>query len=579
MTTKKSYWRVDIVNSPGVTDAHGLGVLGDIRDLGISTVESVDSGRIFLIDGPLSRDQVMRIATELLSDPVCERFTVYGEGQAVPTPAGAGSIEVYFKTGVMDPVAMSTQAAIGDFGLEACEVRTGKRYVISPVQDEKTVQLIVRRVLTNGSIEDAVVGYRPAGPAPEPRPYKFQLRTVKLLDLDDKGLAELSRQGHLFLSVEEMKAIQGHYKTLGREPTDIELEMFAQTWSEHCVHKTFKSAVTYKGEAMPEPPAGKTRHGTGDSQARVDNNSTGRRAGSGTHVEYRYSNLLKDTVAAATRKVNKDWCLSVFVDNAGIVDFADGYGVAFKVETHNHPSAIEPYGGAATGIGGVIRDIVGCGLAAKPIANTDVFCFAMPDVPLEKIPRGILHPRRVAKGVVSGVRDYGNRMGIPTVNGAICFDPRYLANPLVYCGNVGLIPRDKSLKEPKPGDYIVAVGGRTGRDGIHGATFSSAELTSASEAVSGGAVQIGNAITQKKMLDVLLAARDRGLPAYAETCPQYLFCSFDDLAREGHFGLLGMRERATLYGGWLALHSQPGHGTRVEAYLPTSSATDLPTAP
>ena len=183
----------------------------------------------------------------------------------------------------------------------------------------------------------------------------------------------------------------------------------------------------------------------------------------------------------------------------------------FKVETHNHPSALEPYGGANTGIGGVIRDPLGTGLGAKPICNTDVFCFAPPDTPAETLPPGVLHPRRVMQGVVAGVRDYGNRMGIPTVNGAVYFDARYLGNPLVYCGNVGLIPRDKSFKEPQPGDLIVAVGGRTGRDGIHGATFSSAELTSESETLSGGAVQIGNAITEKKVLDVLLQARDRGL--------------------------------------------------------------------
>ncbi len=225
-------------------------------------------------------------------------------------------------------------------------------------------------------------------------------------------------------------------------------------------------------------------------------------------AEYRYTNLIKETVAAATRRLNKPWCLSVFVDNAGIIDFDDGYGVAFKVETHNHPSAIEPYGGAATGIGGVIRDIIGCGLAAKPIANTDVFCFAMPDVPLEKIPRGILHPRRIAKGVVAGVRDYGNRMGIPTVNGAVYFDPRYLGNPLVYCGCLGLIPKDKIEKASQPGDIVLVVGGRTGRDGIHGATFSSAELTDTHAEEFAHAVQIGNAITEKKFTDVILQARD-----------------------------------------------------------------------
>ena len=206
-----------------------------------------------------------------------------------------------------------------------------------------------------------------------------------------------------------------------------------------------------------------------------------------------------------------DWCVSVFKDNAGVVTFDDDYHACFKVETHNHPSALEPYGGANTGIGGVIRDPMGTGMGAKPVCNTDVFCFAPPETDVESLPPGVLHPRTVMKGVVSGVRDYGNRMGIPTVNGAVYFDRRYLGNPLVYCGNVGMIPVGMEEKEVKPDDLIVALGGRTGRDGIHGATFSSAELTSESESLSGGAVQIGNAITEKMVLDVLLQARDRGL--------------------------------------------------------------------
>jgi phosphoribosylformylglycinamidine synthase len=225
---------------------------------------------------------------------------------------------------------------------------------------------------------------------------------------------------------------------------------------------------------------------------------------------------LKETIFAATQTIraelgDDDWCVSVFQDNAGVVRFDDRYNVSFKVETHNRPSAVEPYGGANTGIGGVIRDTLGTGLGAKPICNTDVFCFAPPDTDPNQLPPGVLHPRRIFRGVVAGVRDYGNRMGIPTVNGAIFFDERYVGNPLVFCGSVGLIPADKSAKEPQPNDLIVSIGGRTGRDGIHGATFSSVELTDSSEVTSGGAVQIGNAITEKMLMDVLLAARDRGL--------------------------------------------------------------------
>jgi phosphoribosylformylglycinamidine synthase len=191
-----------------------------------------------------------------------------------------------------------------------------------------------------------------------------------------------------------------------------------------------------------------------------------------------------------------------------VIAFDDEYGIAFKVETHNHPSAIEPYGGAATGVGGCIRDVMGCGLGAKPIASTDVFCFAPPHFDPAKLPKDVLHPRRILKGVVSGVRDYGNRMGIPTVNGAIYFDERYLGNPLVFVGCVGLIPRRLVQKRPRTGDRIVVAGGRTGRDGIHGATFSSAELTDAHADEFSHAVQIGNAIEEKKLLDAQLLARD-----------------------------------------------------------------------
>ena len=215
-----------------------------------------------------------------------------------------------------------------------------------------------------------------------------------------------------------------------------------------------------------------------------------------------------------------DFCLSVFKDNAGVIAFDETDAICFKAETHNHPSAIEPYGGAATGAGGVIRDILGTGLAAKPIANTDVFCVAFPDAGLSianrksqiaNLPKGVIHPKRILQQVVAGVRDYGNRMGIPTINGAVYFDDNYIGNPLVFCGCVGLIPRDKIEKEARSGDAIVVMGGRTGRDGIHGATFSSAELTDTHADEFSHAVQIGNAITEKKMADVILQARDRDL--------------------------------------------------------------------
>ncbi|MEX2286155.1 MAG: phosphoribosylformylglycinamidine synthase subunit PurL, partial [Planctomycetaceae bacterium] len=292
-----------------------------------------------------------------------------------------------------------------------------------------------------------------------------------------------------FLNPAEMQTIRRHFVDLGCDPTDVELETIAQTWSEHCSHKTLAGRIHYRDDQR----------------------------------DLKFDNMLKETIFAATATIRErlgrdDWCISVFRDNAGIVAFDDKQAVCFKAETHNHPSALEPYGGANTGLGGVIRDPLGTGLGAKPICNTDVFCFAPPDMPADNLPAGVLHPKVVMKGVVAGVRDYGNRMGIPTVNGAILFDERYLGNPLVYCGNVAMIPLDKCEKRMRPGDLIVAVGGRTGRDGIHGATFSSAELTDQSETLSGGAVQIGNAITEKMLADVVLEARDRGLYSAITDC-------------------------------------------------------------
>lgn len=307
-------------------------------------------------------------------------------------------------------------------------------------------------------------------------------QSIPLLDAKDTQLLEISRARLLSLNLPEMLAVQAHYKRLGRNPTDVEMECIAQTWSEHCKHKVFNGITDYTENGRLE---------------RIDN-------------------LFKQTIVRATQDIRrargaKDWCVSVFSDNAGVIEFDENFHLAFKVETHNHPSALDPYGGANTGIGGVIRDPLGTGLGARPVFNTDVFCFARPDFPHDALPKSVLHPKRIMKGVVAGVRDYGNRMGIPTINGSVNFDDRYLGNPLVFCGTAGLIPRGRMKKAARPGDLIVAIGGRTGRDGIHGATFSSLELDDASEVTSGGAVQIGNPIVEKKMLDVILQAQAEGL--------------------------------------------------------------------
>ncbi|QDV38067.1 phosphoribosylformylglycinamidine synthase subunit PurL [Tautonia plasticadhaerens] len=468
-------WHLQIDPAPGLADSEGRRATAEAADLGLGGPWTIRSARGFLVEGDLDEPGLRRAAEAVLADPIVETFAIRPCG---PGAVGGGddtrAVHVLPRPGVTDPVAESARAVLRDLGLKADEVRSVRSYLVDGPADE--LPRLIRRVLANDAVEQAVVGPLALDHLGQGRPYDFRRIDVPLRSMDDDALMRASREGQLSLSIDEMRTIRAHFRDLGRDPTDCELETIAQTWSEHCSHKTLRGRVEFDGEVI--------------------------------------DNLLKQTIFKATKDLEADgldWLVSVFEDNAGVIRFDDEHDVCFKVETHNHPSAIDPYGGANTGIGGVIRDPMGTGLGAKPICNTDVFCVAPPDFPADALPAGVLHPRRVLKGVVAGVRDYGNRMGIPTVNGAVVADERYLANPLVFCGTVGVLPRGKAFKSVEPGDRIVAVGGRTGRDGIHGATFSSAELTGESEEISGGAVQIGNAITEKMVLDALLQARDLGL--------------------------------------------------------------------
>lgn len=477
-------WEIDIYPNSDQPDSVGTALAHEAAELGLGEGVSIAAARGFLIQCDLTAEQIRRLAHELLTDMVVERPVIarIGDEELILSPGDYDTlVHVLPKPGVTDAVAQSAQRAIADLGLKTEAVATLRKYWLKGVP-AASLPRITNRLLANESIEHAVVGPLKLERLHLGSPGKFALQTVPLSKLSDAELVSLSKARTLSLTLVEMQTVQKHFRELRREPTDIELETVAQTWSEHCSHKTLAGQIDYTDEKGSR----------------------------------KFGNMLKETIFAATQELrkkwgDKDWCVSVFKDNAGVVLFDDQYNVAFKVETHNRPSAIEPYGGANTGLGGVIRDTLGTGLGAKPIASTDVFCFAPPNSPADQLPPGVIHPRRLMRKVVAGVRDYGNRMGIPTVNGAVLFDPRYVGNPLVFCGNVGLIPKDKSFKHAQPNDLIVAIGGRTGRDGIHGATFSSVELTSESETLSGGAVQIGNAITEKMFLDVLLTARDRGL--------------------------------------------------------------------
>ena len=313
-------------------------------------------------------------------------------------------------------------------------------------------------------------------------------RTIPVRNLSEAELTELSQNMKLSLSTEDMLVVQQIFCEIDRDPTDVELEVIAQTWSEHCKHRIFAATVQHTVDGRTEE----------------------------------IKSMYKTFIQRPTKEImaqKPGFVLSCFVDNAGFIKLDDKLSVCLKAETHNHPSAIEPYAGANTGLGGVIRDILGAGKGAKPIANLDVFCFGAPDTPQEMVEgHNIIHPLGIMRGVVHGVRDYGNRMGIPTTSGAIQFDPTYIYNPLVFCGTAGVIPQEDIAKEMKPGLAVVVIGGRTGKDGLHGATFSSAAMGEASAEEDQQAVQIGNPIEEKKTLDVILEARERGLIEFVTDC-------------------------------------------------------------
>ena len=339
------------------------------------------------------------------------------------------------------------------------------------------------------------------------RDVPFELVEIDLKDADDKQLIKISRELGIALNLTEMKLIQNYFSRKKRNPTDVELQTIGQTWSEHCYHKTFKGNIT--------TPEGEIR------------------------------SLFKTYIAKATEELDPSWCISVFEDNAGIIEFDKNYAIAAKVETHNHPSAIEPFGGAATGTGGVIRDILA--VWADPIACTDVLCFGPLDYDYGKLPPGTKHPKYVYRGVVAGIGSYGNNMGIPTVNGAIHFDESYVGNVVVYCGCIGILPKDKFVKDTRAGDIALLVGGETGRDGIHGVTFASAELTKESEEVSRPAVQIANPIEEERVKRAIVKLRDEGLAsAITDIGGGGISCGTGEMAERSNLGIHVYLERIPL---------------------------------
>ncbi len=492
-------YRIEVSPRPGIFDGRADGLVSSAASLGIGGLRKVAVSDLYFIGGDVSVDGVERLCRDLLADPVSQayRWEPWTPADVNVGPGNPFVVEVTYRPGVTDTVAGSIVAGAATVGVPGVEVAaTGSRFVLEGDLSEADVERLARGLLCNDLIQIFSWGCAQPpfwSPTGGQQGASDRVEIVPLLRADDAGLEAINRERLLSLSLAEMRAIQSYFRREGREPDDVELETIAQTWSEHCGHKTFRGVVDYE-----------------------------ERVGGEVQCE-RIDGLLKTYLRRATERLNKPWVRSAFVDNAGILDFEDGYEISFKVETHNHPSALEPFGGANTGVGGVIRDIIG--VSARPIANTDVLCFgsgaaagrATPRA-FSDLPPGVLHPQRVFDGVVAGVEDYGNKMGIPTVGGAILYDDGYEANPLVFCGCLGLAPTGCHRSEPLKGDRIVLIGGRTGRDGLRGATFSSAELTQLTAEESGSAVQIGNPIVEKKALEAVILARDAGLYTAITDC-------------------------------------------------------------
>ncbi|MBY0356501.1 MAG: hypothetical protein K2W82_00755 [Candidatus Obscuribacterales bacterium] len=425
---------------------------------------------------------------EVLADSLLENlWSSFGgqrqEWQTVFKAAGFGFYaERQFLPGVTDNLARTVEEALHLKGVPpSIKVASGRGFLFKKKQSaEEGMYKFFHPLADRFKIHDLAEGEIKFLQFPAVHLPEVKEPEIISLDLNDQELVELSKNRLLALNLAEMQAIKKHYQGLNKWPTDVELEVIAQTWSEHCKHKIFSAKISYRDKEKK------------------------------TTIDSLYKTYIQGPTYELMKK--RDDLLSVFEDNSGVIRWTEEQGVCFKVETHNSPSALEPYGGALTGILGVNRDVLGTGLGARPIFNTDVFCFAYPSESLAKRPK-LLPAETIIKGVRKGVQDGGNKSGIPTVNGAVVFHPGYRAKPLVFCGTGGILPltvagKSGVEKHTKIQDRIVVVGGRVGKDGIHGATFSSEALHEGSPV---SAVQIGDPFTQKRVSDFVLEARDRGL--------------------------------------------------------------------
>jgi phosphoribosylformylglycinamidine synthase subunit PurSL len=529
-----------ILISAKVPDPRQNILLNKLQGLGFKKnchkVEIID---VYSIKKNLNQKQLIFCA-DMLANPVVQEYDIDTINGKISFD---WAIEVGFLPGVTDNVGSTATEMISD-GLrikftEIDHIYTSRIYCLIGKFSQNEIQKIAD-TLYNPIIERAMVADKLSfnrlilNPQNIPEVKLKTIQTVKKVNLNisDEELTQIGKsgivnsdgslRGPLALNLAYMKAIQKYFSDLGRSPTDIELESLAQTWSEHCKHTIFSDPIDEDKEGLFK-----------------------------TYIERATNEIRK-------QKGKKDFCASVFTDNSGAIKFDNEYLITHKVETHNSPSALDPFGGSVTGIVGVNRDTIGFGMGAKPIANTYGFCFADPNdrepIYRDKLKnQPMLSPRRILDGVVSGVNSGGNCSGIPTPQGFVYFDNCYKGKPLVFVGTIGLILQKVNgmnliQKKAGPGDYIVMVGGRVGLDGIHGATFSSEALTGSSPAT---AVQIGDPITQKKLSDALIKeARDLNLySSITDNGAGGLSCSVAEMAKESNGCLVNLDKVPLKYPG------------------------------
>ncbi len=417
-------------------------------------ITGVSIEKVFRLEG-IDENQAARL-TPLFCHPQAEKISV----RSMLDKSQGPIVEIGYQRAVTDPELPSIMR--GAHALDVTDlvwVRLAHRYQFHGA-DDATARRIAERHLYNPQVQVIIAPdeiwdtLRPQGEA-------GPVETIPIVGMSDAELESLSENRRLFLTSDQMRALQSIARDMGRDLTDAEIEMFAQTWSDHCFHTTWKSLG------------------------------------------------LLQALWNATTDIDHPLVLSVFEDNAGAMAFYDGWALTIKGETHNSPTAVSPYGGIATKHGGVIRDTLGCGQGAKPIGGSTVMGLGDPRMAWDDVPKGALHPQTILADAIRGTSDYTNPMGIPMMFSVYQFHAGYTGKCFALGHSIGFVPADRAQKgHPKPGDLAILIGGKTGRDGLHGATVSSSSMTSETHVVDAAHVQIGHPIEERKFMEAIPVLRD-----------------------------------------------------------------------